>query len=72
MYGCAGQGGYFNVYGGIHHPVHLIVTGEDCISPLFYGSPGVILGQKDVSGKSATLTSRSRQARALPTRSYGT
>ncbi len=31
--------GDFNIYGGIHRPCHLLVTEQDCISPLFYASP---------------------------------
>lgn len=27
--------GDFNVYGGIHRPCHLIITENNCISPLF-------------------------------------
>ena len=48
--------GDFNVYGGIHRPVHLIVTGRDCISPLFYGSPGVLVHQETVTKEQAELT----------------
>ncbi|RDC58348.1 beta-galactosidase [Pedobacter chinensis] len=47
--------GDFNVYGGIHRPVSLIVTSEDCISPLDYGSPGVYIRQKQVSEQSAQI-----------------
>lgn len=48
--------GDFNVYGGIHRPVHLLVRGKDCISPLFYGSPGVLIHQNQVSETQATIT----------------
>lgn len=41
--------GDFNVNGGIHRPCHLIVTGQDCISPLFYASPGVFIHQENIS-----------------------
>lgn len=47
--------GDFNVYGGIHRPVSLIVTSDNCISPLDYASPGVYLNQKYVSKKIARL-----------------
>ncbi|QPH40933.1 glycoside hydrolase family 2 protein [Pedobacter endophyticus] len=47
--------GDFNVYGGIHRPVSLIVTGNDCISPLDYGSSGVYITQKKVSHQSAEV-----------------
>lgn len=46
--------GDFNVYGGIHRPVSLIVTSANCISPLDYASPGVYLTQK-VSGRQAKV-----------------
>ena len=48
--------GDFNVYGGIHRPVHLIVTGKDCISPLFYGSPGVLVHQNKANEAQAAIT----------------
>ena len=48
--------GDFNVYGGIHRPVHLLVTGKDCISPLFYGSSGVLIRQGKVTKELAELT----------------
>lgn len=48
--------GDFNVYGGIHRPVRLIVTGKDCISPLFYGSPGVLIRQDKVTSERADIT----------------
>ena len=41
--------GDFNVYGGIHRPCHLIVTEENCISPLFYASSGVFVHQQYIS-----------------------
>ena len=46
--------GDFNVCGGIHRPVHLIITGKDCISPVFYASPGVFVEQKEI-GRDAAL-----------------
>lgn len=39
----------FNVYGGLHRPVSLIVTQPDCITPVDYASPGVFLKQKKVT-----------------------
>lgn len=48
--------GDFNVYGGIHRPCHLIVTGENCISPVFYASPGIFVHQNKVSEKGADIT----------------
>lgn len=47
--------GDFNVQGGLHRPVHLIVTGKDCIAPDFYASPGVLLSQRDVSAGRAVV-----------------
>lgn len=48
--------GDFNVYGGIHRPCHLLVTEQDCISPLFYASPGVLIHQDKISEKQADIT----------------
>lgn len=47
--------GDFNVYGGIHRPVHLIVTEQDCIQPDFYASPGVFVHQEQISAQHAEL-----------------
>ncbi len=47
--------GDFNVYGGIHRSVSLIVTNANCITPLDYASPGLYITQKNVSSKSAEL-----------------
>ncbi|PZP41533.1 MAG: beta-galactosidase, partial [Pseudopedobacter saltans] len=35
--------GDFNVYGGIHRPIHLMTTDKDCISPLYFGSSGTFI-----------------------------
>jgi beta-galactosidase len=52
----APQGGDFNVYGGLYRDVWLILTDEDaCISPLYYGSAGVLVNQLLVSEKRAEL-----------------
>ena len=48
--------GDFNIYGGIYRPCHLLVTEQDCISPLFYASPGVFIHQDKVSEKQAQIT----------------
>lgn len=48
--------GDFNVYGGIHRPCSLILTGQDCISPLFYASPGIFVHQDHVNETKAELT----------------
>lgn len=48
--------GDFNVYGGIHRPCHLLITEQNCISPLFYASPGVLIHQDNVTENAAELT----------------
>ena len=48
--------GDFNVQGGIHRPVHLVVTPENCIAPDFYASPGVLLRQTAVSADKAEVS----------------
>lgn len=50
--------GDFNFYGGIYRDVHLLVTGEVCISPLDYASSGVYLIQKNVTEKLAEVCAR--------------
>jgi len=45
--------GDFNIYGGIHRPVHLIVTDKNCISPLDYASSGVYIKPLTVSNENA-------------------
>ncbi len=47
--------GDFNIYGGLHRAVSLLVTNPNCITPLDYASPGVYLLQKNVSATSADL-----------------
>lgn len=47
--------GDFNVFGGIHRPVSVILTEKDCISPLDYASPGVYITQKEVNDKKAII-----------------
>jgi len=47
--------GDFNVDGGIYRPVHLIVTDPVCITPLYFGSPGVFLAEKAVGSDAATV-----------------
>lgn len=50
--------GDFNVFGGIHRPVHLITTSKECISPLFHASPGVLVDQKSISAERAEIVVR--------------
>ncbi len=52
--------GDFNLYGGIHRPVSLIVTDKNCISPLDFGSSGIYLDQQQVSEASAQVQVRSK------------
>ncbi|NDW11485.1 glycoside hydrolase family 2 protein [Bacteroides sp. 214] len=47
--------GDFNVYGGIHRPCHLVVTENNCISPLFYASPGLFIHQENISKQCAEI-----------------
>lgn len=47
--------GDFNICGGLHRPVHLITTGQDCIDPLFYASPGVFVEQTWISTAKASF-----------------
>lgn len=47
--------GDFNIYGGIHRPVHLLVTEKNCISPLDYASSGVYVKPVKVSEKKASF-----------------
>ena len=52
----APQGGDFNMYGGLYRDAWLIVTEDDaCISPLYYGSTGVLIHQLYASEKRAEL-----------------
>lgn len=39
-------GGDFNIYGGLYRNVWLEVTESTCISPLYFGSEGVLISQK--------------------------
>ena len=52
--------GDFNVYGGIHRPCHLIITENNCISPLFFASSGVFVHQKNISEEKAEFEIESR------------
>ena len=47
--------GDFNIYGGIHRPVYLLVTEPNCISPLHFGSTGVYIQQKKISREQANF-----------------
>ena len=47
--------GDFNIYGGLHRKVSLLVTSKNCISPLDNASPGVYLVPTNVSSKKAEV-----------------
>ena len=47
--------GDFNVYGGIHRPVHLIITNEVTFEKDNYGSPGIFITQKNVGNSNASM-----------------
>lgn len=57
-----------NLYGGIHRPVELIVTGPTAVSPLHLGSDGVLIRPRTVSAERVDadaeiyLTSRGESA----------
>ncbi|MFT4032593.1 MAG: glycoside hydrolase family 2 TIM barrel-domain containing protein [Siphonobacter sp.] len=52
--------GDFNVYGGIHRPVSLLIKEKNCISPLDYASSGVYVTQHKVSEASANITVKTK------------
>lgn len=50
--------GDFNFYGGIFRDVHLLLTDQNCISPLDHASSGVYLSQKSVNEMAAEVRVR--------------
>lgn len=54
-YGALPVAGDFNIYGGIHRPVSLLITPQNCISPLDFASPGVYVDPISVSEKVAKI-----------------
>lgn len=60
--------GDFNMYGGLHRPVSLLVTPKNCITPLDYGAPGVYIAQKQVSEKAASVEVLTKLSVAAPAR----
>ncbi len=52
----APQSGDFNLYGGLYRDVWMEVTGPDCISPLYFGSCGVLIHQNLVNEQRAELS----------------
>lgn len=47
--------GDFNVYGGLHRPVSVIVTEKNCISPLDFGSSGVYVTPDKITQQSTDI-----------------
>jgi len=47
--------GDFTIFGGIYRPVEIFSTGEVCISPTFFGSPGVFLSLRKISKEKADV-----------------
>jgi len=47
--------GDFTIFGGIYRPVEIFSTGEVCISPTFFGSPGVFLTLRKMSKEKADV-----------------
>ena len=52
----APQGGDFNIYGGLYRDAWMIVTEPECISPLYFGSNGVLIHQNLVNDRRAELS----------------
>jgi len=49
------ENGDFNIYGGLHRPVSLIVTENNCITPLDFASSGVYITPTNITDKSADI-----------------
>ena len=47
--------GDFTIFGGIYRPVEIFSTGEVCITPTFFGSPGVFLTLREMSKQKAEV-----------------
>lgn len=47
--------GDFNIYGGITRPVELIITDQECISPVDHSSSGVYIHQDKVTNEEAQV-----------------
>lgn len=47
--------GDFNMYGGLYRGLELIATDSVCISPTYYGSPGVLMTQKSLTDSRAEV-----------------
>ena len=72
------ENGDFNIFGGLHRPVSLIVTEKNCITPLDYASSGVYITPTNITDKSAdinvkvklSLTDNNKQAFTLHSTIY--
>ncbi|MDQ1090531.1 glycoside hydrolase family 2 TIM barrel-domain containing protein [Siphonobacter sp. SORGH_AS_1065] len=60
--------GDFNVYGGIHRPVWLLIKEKNCISPLDFASSGVYVTQYNVSEKTADVFVKTKLSLIDPSR----
>ncbi|OOG20376.1 hypothetical protein BWD42_07765 [Sphingobacterium sp. CZ-UAM] len=52
--------GDFNIYGGLHRSVWLVVTAHNCISPLDYASPGIYIRTEKITAKEASISVKTR------------
>ena len=52
----ATQSGDFNIYGGLYRDAWLIVTDEVAISPLYFGSDGLLVTQKSLTNDHAEVS----------------
>ena len=55
VFDIAPTAGDFNIYGGLYRDAWMIVTDEACISPLYFGSNGVLIYQPVVNEKRAEV-----------------
>ena len=55
-YDVATQSGDFNIYGGLYRDAWLIITDDVAISPLYYGSDGLLVTQKLLTDNHAELS----------------
>jgi beta-galactosidase len=58
--------GDFNVFGGLHRSVWLIVTSKNCITPLDFASPGVYIQPAGVSAAQAAVKVLTKLSLSLP------
>ena len=53
----------FTMEGGLYRPVQLLVTDQECITPLDFGGPGVYVTPREVSADSANVEIETKLAR---------